>query len=200
MSVIEACEHYEWEHLPYQPPVKEKPGVFVNKKGSFGYTFVTETGRRAKLTQGAVDERGEEEALMTCVADEKGLGAGMFDAWRTRDQRLVMLLEDYPLGDLAEYVKGDPDWDELDVALETLVVALRAGQACHRDLRPDNIVLKRDENGQLIARAVDWYRADALRSCPGHVDMFEIMRVWVGQRAEQLPATFREINPNQDVL
>ena len=127
--------------------------------GDRGAVAIVE-GDNTKVIKTTVGRKTEPER--TCLAGELGVGPKMYDAWTRGDGVTSMVTERYDLGTLSDYWSQQHDaegWHELEAALLYLFDALDRAKEnhglTHKDMSPDNIVLRR-RSGRLEARAVDW--------------------------------------------
>jgi hypothetical protein len=167
MSVAASCEElFRLDKLRtrYRPT----NNLVEKESGSFGQTYLLKDrpGVRLKIFKPA-DLELEEEAVTTCVASKEGISPLFKGAWKDVHGYVNILLEDYELGTLAEYLKtprSQRECAELDAALMRLYHRMRAGSVCHGDFHPENVVVSR-RRGRLEVRAIDFGLSNDYGSC-----------------------------------
>ena len=151
--------------------------------------------RRLRVSSYTASERDamKREVELTCQSSMAEAAPHLFDAGvsKVSPWKLQLLLEDYELGSLAEYVdsldvKDLPAWEELDAAVERLLQKMREQRICHRDLHSDNVVLHRLAGGALEARAIDWESGTAKKSC-GRADAGLLLATLPAAKTRLLP-------------
>ena len=177
-SILEAAELRNMTRIKLLD-AKEVAEEHIDK-GLFGFTYVSNGTRIKKYNAVESDERMEKEGndeprddpasmepYKACLAMKEGIGPDIYGAFQENNHNVTISMEDMSLGTLRALLdelhdKGvqpkKASVHELDEAVLKLVHRFERTKIpmCHLDLHGDNIALKRDPSGDVVAKAIDW--------------------------------------------